>query len=243
MNDLTHNYSRQEALILNSTYFDRSDSFYFELFRIPEVLNRLKQYKEILNENDFSIPFWVYNLTENFKIHTEGGKQRLLTHFLTSLGLFDRYIVKKGWPKYIIGKDPLISVILGETSFEEQALLLTQSDCKESQGFQFYEISSYYNARTDLFHLTQLKRRAVDSDMDSILTCMKSQDFSLENSFQLLTPHTELFMDELKSKGVFAKDFLELDSSLKWLWPIWKRNQIKHLKEHSKNRLNTRHLI
>lgn len=243
MNNLAKSY-QQNILILNNTYFSKSDSFYFELFRVPEVLNRLKQYKEILNENDMSIPFWVYNLTENFKIYTEGGNQKYMIYFLTSLGFFDRYISKKGWPKYIIGKDPLISVILGETSFEEQALLLTKGYCQESQGLQLYETSSYYNTKTGVFHLTQLKRKEVNPDMKSILGHIKENlNSSWDSSFQLLAPHTEDFMEDLKAKGVFAKDFLEMDSSLKWLWPVWKRSQIKYLKEFSKNRSKTKKLF
>ena len=234
---------KQETLILNRTRFSKSDSFYFELFRIPEVLNRLKQYKEILNENDIKIPFWVYNLTENFKIYTEGGNQVYLTHFLISLGLFDRYLSKNGWPKYIIGKDPLISVILGETSFEDQILILTKGYCQESQGLELYESSSYYNIRTGTFHLTGLKRKQLNSDVSSIITYIKKNiDSTWDSSFQFLTPHTDQFMQDLESKGIFAKDFLGSDSSLKWLWPIWKRNQIKQLKKFSKDTSKTEQL-
>ena len=226
---------KQDILILNNTYFSKSDSFYFELFRIPEVLNRLKQYKEILNENDMNIPFWVYNLTENFKIYTEGGNQRYLVHFLISLGFFDRYISKNGWPKYIIGRDPLISVVLGETSFEEQVLLLTKGYCQESQGLQLYETSSYYNTSTGSFHLTQLKRKEALPDIKSILCYIKREiDSGWDSSFQLLSPHAEGFMEDLKNQGIFPKDFLEFDSSLKWLWPLWKKNQIKNLKKFSR---------
>lgn len=235
MKNLAATY-KQETLILNSTQFSKSDSFYFELFRIPEVLNRLKQYKEILNENDIKIPFWVYNLTENFKIYTEGGNQAYLTHFLISLGLFDRYLSKNGWPKYIIGKDPLTSVILGETSFEDQILILTKGYCQESQGLQLYESSSYYNIRTGSFHLTGLKRKQLNSDISSIMTYIKKHiDSTWDSSFQLLTPHTDKFMQDLESEGVFVKDFLGSDPSLKWLWPIWKRNQIKQLKKFSQD--------
>jgi len=231
---------KQNTLILNNAYFSKSGSFYFELFRIPEILNRLKQYKEILNENDIKIPFWLYNLTENFKIYTEGGNQRYLTHFLMSLGFFDRYITKNGWPKYIVGKDPLISVVLGESSFEEQALLLTKGYCHESPSLQLYETSSYYNTRTGVFHLTQLTKREAGPEMQSILSYIKENvDMDRESSFQLLSPHTESFMEELRTQGIFAKDFLEQDSSLKWLWPAWKRNQIKNFKELSKRRFQT----
>ena len=221
----TINPYNQKTLILNKTCVSKNDSFYFELFRIPEILNRLKQYKEILNENDIKIPFWVYNLTEDIQLHSEGGGERHLTHFLTGLGFFDRYISKYGWPKYIIGKDPLISVVLKESSFEEQALLLTKGFYQESQGFHLYETSSYCNVRTGCFHLTGLKRKKIKSDIKSIFSYVKEKQDD-EDSFQFLTPHEEHFMEALQTNGVFPKDFLEVDTSLKWLWPLWKKNQI-----------------
>jgi len=49
--------------------------------------------------------------------------------------------------------------------------------------------------------------------------------------FQLLAPHEEGLIEELKSYGVFPKDFLEKDQALKWLWPIWKKTQMQILKD------------
>ena len=231
---------RQDTLILENTSFFKNDNFYFELFRIPEVLNRLKQYKEILNENDIKIPFWVYNLTENFKIRTEGANQAYLTHFLMGLGLFDRYLTKQGWPKYIIGKDPFLSVILGESSFEDQILILSEGYLQESQGFQLYETSSYYNTSTGTFHLTGLTMRDQKASLSSLVTFIKEnrEEHWNDSSFQFLIPHNDKTKIELENLGVFAKDFLGIDSSLRWLWPIWKRSQIQERKKilEAKNR-------
>jgi len=231
MKNLATNY-KQDTLILDGISFSKSDSFYFELFRIPEILNRLKQYKEILNENDMRIPFWVYNLTENFNIQTEGGNQKYMSYFLTSLGFFDRYISRRGWPKYIIGKDPLISVVLGESSFEDQVLILSKGYCQESQGLQLYETSSYYNMNTETFHLTGVKRKQQSPHLLELITCIKENiDPSWDSSFQFLIPHTDKSSQELEKAGVFAQDFLSSDPSLRWLWPIWKRSQIQELKK------------
>ena len=72
-------------------------------------------------------------------------------------------------------------------------------------------------------------------NLQKLLECLKDQ-FNIDcgkSSFQLLLPHSADFMSELKSKGLFPKDFLEFDSSLKWIWPSWKKLQLKGLKEKS----------
>ena len=234
---------KQDVLILNKGCLSKNDSFYFELFRIPEVLNRLKQYREVLNENDINIPFWVYNLSENLKIHTEGGNKGRLLKFLTSLGLFDRYVSRSGWPKYIVGVDPLISVVLREISFEEQILLLTKGYCQVSSHLQLYEVFSYYNMKTGVFNLTKLKKIEAGYNIEDIAGYIKKNvDDNYDYFYQLLSPHSEDTMRDLRSKGIFPKDFLQVDNSLKWLWPIWKRDQISRLKQFSGNHYKSRSL-
>ena len=227
-------HESKSVLILNRPHVITDNNFYIEIFRIPEVLNRLRQYREILNENDMNIPIWVYCLTQDIK-SLVGSPQPFVLHFLVSLGLFDRYTSRNGWPSYIIGSDPLMSLIAGEISFEEQVLLLTNGYCQESGELQLYQASSYYNNKTGSFCLTSLKRRGRGPSLKEILINLqekfkKNEDFT-DWAFQLLSPHEDDFMDDLKSYGIFSKDFLEWDQGLKWLWPLWKRTQMKHLKK------------
>ena len=234
---------KQDVLILNKGCLSKNDSFYFELFRIPEILSRLKQYREVLTENDINIPFWVYNLSENLKIHTEGGNKDYLLNFLISLGFFDRYVSRNGWPKYIVGVDPLISLVLGEISFEEQILLLTKGYCQESSKLQLYEVFSYYNIKTGFFSLTKLNKIEAGYSIEDIAGYIKENvGDSYDYFYQLLSPHSEEIMRDLRSKGIFPKDFLEADTSLKWLWPKWKRDQINRLKQFSGNHYKFRSL-
>lgn len=228
-------YGVKSVLILNRPNVITDNNFYVEVFRIPEVLNRLRQYREILSENSINIPIWVYCLTQDIK-SLMGSPQPFVLNFLINLGLFDRWIAKNGWPQYIIGADPLISVITGEISFEEQALLLSNGYCQESVKLQLYQASSYYNSQTGSFCLTNLKKQQVKPSLREILSRLQ-QGFKKDGDdclFQLLSPHEESFMDDLKSCGVFPQDFLEGDQALKWLWPIWKRTQMQCLKKQSR---------
>ncbi|MCZ0932427.1 MAG: hypothetical protein OXJ52_04665 [Oligoflexia bacterium] len=226
---------RKDILILNKAYTVKDSHFYFQLFRIPEVLNRLKQYREALNDKDINIPIWVYSLIQDLKILTEGGHQSFILNFLINLGFFDRYISYNGWPQYIIGSDPLMSVLVGEVSFEEQVLLLSHGYSQNSSKLQLCQVSSYYDTQTDSFCLNDLKKVKAGRTMEEFLEYFKTH-LKLDWGnwfFQLLSPHEEEFMTELKSKGVFARDFLEVDSSLKWLWPSWKKVQLKGLRDKS----------
>ena len=225
---------KQEILILNKVYTNRDNRFYFQLFRIPEVLNRLKQYREVLNEKGITIPIWVYSLIQDFKVLTE-GHQPFTLNFLISLGLFDRYVSYKGWPKYIIGANPLISVIAGEVSFEEQVLLLNYGYNQSSSKMKLYETSSYYNTQLDSFYLNKIKELQTSPNIGGLLEFLNTHlkiAYGNQN-FQLLAPHEAEFMAELKSKGFIVKDFLEFDSSLKWIWPSWKKLQLERLKSQS----------
>ena len=225
------NTYRKDILILNQPHLIKEDQFYFQLFRVPEVLSRLKQYREALNKNNINIPLWVYNLTQDLKIFTEGHKPFVL-NFLISLGFFDRYIAYNGWPRYIIGSNPLMSVLVGNISFEEQVLLLSHGYCYSSSKLQLYHASSFYNIQTDSFHLNSLKKEPVGGSMRELLQYFRAKlkkDWK-ECFFQLLSPHGEEFTAQLADQGVFARDFLEFDSSLKWLWPDWKKSQLQYLK-------------
>lgn len=224
----------ESVLILNRPNVITENNFYIDIFRIPEVLNRLRQYREILNENDMNIPIWVYCLTQDIK-SLMGSPQPFVLNFLISLGLFDRYIAKKGWPQYILGSDPLMSVIACEVSFEEQALLLTNGYCQESADLQLYKANSYYNNKTGSFCLTSLKRKYRSHSLKSMLDFLKQrnqgEDSLVDLIFQLLSPHEEDFTDDLKLYGLFPKEFLEWDQDLRWLWPIWKKTQMQVLRK------------
>ena len=221
---------KKDILVLNTPHIVSTDSFYFKIFRVPEILNRLKQYRQILSENDLNIPLWVYNLTQDLNIVTEGHKPYIL-NFLVNLGFFDRYVAKNGWPKYIIGTDPLMSVITDEISYEEQALLLTQGYCQPSEDFQLYQAKSYYNTKTSSFYLTSLRKEEISGSFTSLYDYLNEyEDLQKDWYLQLLSPHEDSFMDQLQSRGIFVRDFLSSDSSLRWLWPVWKKSQISKSK-------------
>ena len=148
---------KQEILILNEFYTNKESKFYFQLFRISEVLSRLKQYRDVLNEKGITIPIWVYSLIQDLKISTKSYNPFAL-NFLISMGLFDRYISYKGWPDYIIGSDPLMSVIIGEVSFEEQVLFLNYGYSESSSKLKLYKTSSYYNSQLDSFCLNKITK-------------------------------------------------------------------------------------
>ena len=207
-------YESNSVLILNRPHVITDNNFYVEIFRIPEVLNRLRQYREILHENDMNIPIWVYCLTQDIK-SLMGSPQPYVLNFLISLGLFDRYTARKGWPQSLIGSDPLMSLIAGEISFEEQILLLTNGYCQENGILQLYRASSYYNNQTGSFCLTSLKRQQTSHSLKEILLGLqqklkKNEDLT-DWTFQLLSPHEEGFMNDLKSYGIFPREFLETD--------------------------------
>lgn len=225
MNDLKKT-CKNDVLILNYVNLISDNPFYFELFKVPEIMNRLLDYRDILSQNDLNIPLWVYNLTQNLKIITTGQKPYVL-NLLISLGLFDRYILQNGWPKYFIGSGYLISLIAGETSFEEQALLLNQDSYQENlRTYHVYQAKSYYNENTESFYLTNLQKQDSGDSLAQILSYLKKESCGKDMFFQFLSPHNEKLALYLNSRGIYPKDFLESSSSLSWLWPLWKRNQI-----------------
>lgn len=228
MTESNHLSGPRSILILNRPHVVTENNFYVDIFRIPEVLNRLRQYREILNANDINVPIWVYCLTQDLK-SLSGSPQPFILNFLINLGLFDRWIAKNGWPQYIVGSDPLMSLIAGEVSFEEQILLLTQGYCQESQKLQLYKANSYYSTQTGSFCLTSLKRMNIHGSLKDIVSYLQKKMIKVrgEGFFQLLSPHEEILMDTLKSYNVYPKEFLEKDRGLKWLWPIWKRTQMQ----------------
>ena len=221
----------QFILFLNRPNLQAGDKFYMEILRIPEVLSCLRQYKDILNENEIDIPLWLYGLTHKLKILDSKPKFSVLG-FIISLGLFDRWTARHGCPQYIVGSDPVMSVISGEISFEEQALLLSRGRFQDSGRLALYQARSSYLAKEKRdFCLLGLKRRQESSSLKEILLSLKQkikkEGRELDCIFQFLTPHEREFTDRLQGMDIFPEDFLEEDADLNWLWPAWKRSQIQ----------------
>ena len=226
-------YETGTVLILNRPQVPINSKLYMEMVRIPEVLSRLRQYREILNKNDMYVPVWLYCLIQDIR-SLKGSPQFYILSFLINMGLFDRWIARSGWPHYFIGSDPLISTVTGEISFEEQVLLLNRGYEQSLPQFQLYKAASYYNRQTASFCLTQLKRKKASYSLKDILVYFREkvqkEECIEEWVFQLLAPHELDIMEGLETCGVFPKDFLEKDQELKWLWPVWKKSQIDILR-------------
>jgi len=229
-------YGAKSILILNRPHVITESNFYIEIFRVPEVLNRLRQYRKILSEKGMNIPVWVYCLTQDIRTLI-GSPQPIVLNFLINCGLFDRWISKNGWPLYMIGSDPLMSFIAGEISFEEQVLLLSNGYGQESKKSQLYKVSSYYNDQTQSFCLTRLEQKKISLCLKGLLLNVEKQlkfkTHPADHFFQFLAPHEETFMNNLKSYGFSPREFLEGDKALKWLWPVWKKTQMKEIKKRS----------
>ncbi len=214
--------SQQTVLVLNKPSLLTDSDFYASVFRIPETLSRLRQYRELLSQNNINIPVWVYCLTQNIR-SLAGSPQPAVLDFLARLGLFDRYVARCGWPDYMIGSDPLIGLIAGETAFEEQALLLTRRRCAPSREWLLYKVNSYYNRDTGSFCLTSLKQKQLSCRLRDILRFLKDDGAEEERVFQFLAPHDEGLEGDFHSLGISPMHFLESDRSLKWLWPLWRK--------------------
>ncbi|MDE0092191.1 MAG: hypothetical protein OXN83_02765, partial [Oligoflexia bacterium] len=104
-----------------------------------------------------------------------------------------------------------------------------QGYSQSGSKLQLYKASSYYNKQTGSFCLNSLTKLKTGHTMEEFLEYLK---ISLKTDwesyfFQLLSPHDIEFINDLQYKGVFPKDFLESDSSLNWLWPLWKKIQLR----------------
>ena len=221
--------SSPTVLFLNRACVPPNDRFYTEIFRVPEILSCLRQYRDVLNDNEIDIPVWLYCLSQTFKTNLSSRPSPSIMGFIISLGLFDRWTERHGTPQYILGSGPVMSVICGEISFEEQALLLSRGQFQNSTSLSLYEARSPYRigGRRE-FCLLGLKKRQESKSLKEILLSLrqKIENKGLDGTFQFLTPHEEEFMDRLQAMGIFPEDFLEEDAGLNWLWPTWKRSQI-----------------
>jgi len=210
-------------LVLNKAQSLISNDFYIHLFKIPEVFSRLRNYRELLSQNQIHIPIWVYCLTQD--IHTlRGTPQPEIVNFLISMGLYDRYISKIGWPDYVLGSGSLISVISQENNFENEALELTMNR-KMPQEFSLIKIRSYYQKATKDFRLTNIHRELQSYSLTKIVKYLEKKR-KLPIVTRFLCPHKEDVLQHMESMGLCPRDFVEYDEDLKWLWPIWKKTQI-----------------
>ena len=220
----------KRVLILNRPAVLNRNDFHLSLCKIPEVLSRLCQYRELLSDNEMNIPLWVYCMTQNLK-EMKDVPQPAIFNFIVNLGLFDRYIAKQGWPDYIIGYRPLISAVTGEESFEGISMLLTHGYKWNEEDFSLYKVHSYYNTKTDMSSLTSLKKVNVSPFFRKILDGLFQEESNNSLVFQLLSPNEQHLRYQLESLRLIVRDFLEDDAGLKWLWPLWKRAQLACVKE------------
>ncbi len=229
MLDLEKISEKNSILVLNKPQILTRNDFYIQLFKVPEVLSRLRQYRELLFQNNINIPIWVYCLTQDITT-LRGTPQTEVAHFLVSMGLYDRYISKMGWPDYILGPSLLISVLSDSRSFEDEILNLTNDHQIHQQNLSLIKIKSYYDNKTKKFCLTNLKNKMNSCSFKSILEYVDqdlNKDQKMGNQiYRFLCPHENSLEDYMKSIGVSTRDFLEYDEDLKWLWPLWKRTQL-----------------
>ena len=221
----------KRVLILNRPAILGRNNFYISLCKIPEVLNRLCQYRELLSDNEMNIPLWVYCMTQNLKDVKEAPPPPAILNFIVNLGLFDRYIAKQGWPDYIIGYRPLISAVAGEESFEGISMLITHGYKWNEEDFSLYKIHSYYNTKTDTSSLTSLKKVNASPFFRKILDGLFQEESDQSLVFQLLSPNEQYLRYQLESLHLTVRDFLEDDGGLRWLWPLWKRAQLAGVKK------------
>ncbi len=222
--DLEKISEKHSVLILNKPQILTKNNFYIKLFKVPEVLNRLRQYRELLSQNDINIPVWVYCLTQDITT-LRGTPQTEVVHFLVSMGLYDRYTSKMGWSDYILGSSSLISVISGENSFENELLDLTVHR-KSQHILSLIKTKSYYNTRTKKFCLTSLKVKMQSYSFKDILEHLESDEEVVSKIYRFLCPHEDALLNYMKSIDISPRDFLEYDGNFRWLWPIWKRTQL-----------------
>ena len=227
--------TEERILILNTPSSLREDNFYINMFRIPEILSRLRQYREILSENSLDIPIWVYCITQDIKT-LKGSPRPSVLNLIVNLGLFDRYLAKQGWPRYLVGCHPLIALITGEDTFEQTALDLTKGRAVRRDSLFLYKINSYINSKTNTSYLTSLKKLRSGGSLEKIMDYLKnryeSESPETDQIVQFLGPNKQELKQRIESFNLYIQDFLEADEGLRWLWPIWKKAEIQASKQH-----------
>lgn len=224
----------KSVLIINKPLDLAKNNFYRNLFKVPEVLNRLRQYREILYKNDIEVPLWIYCITQEIKTLLANLQPEIVC-FLVNLGLFDRLISKQGWPNYLLGSSSVVSVISNEISFEDRCLLLAKEksfsetedvNTNTKDGLILLKADSYYDTKTEKFLLTNLKTKLRSLSFEDGIKMIEKYDIDCKRIYQFLSPHKGKTLDDLLSLDIRPMDFLEADQDLKWLWPSWKKTQM-----------------
>ena len=117
---------KKSVLIVNNPNVLTKNNFYRNVFKVPEVLNRLRQYREWLYKSNIDVPLWVYCITQDIKT-LEKRPQVEIVNFLVNLGFFDRLLARQGWPHFLLGPKIVSSIISKESSFDKQASFLTEN--------------------------------------------------------------------------------------------------------------------
>ena len=225
----SHFFSEEEKiLILNRPVSLKESDFY--MFRIPEVFNRLRRYREILSEKSLKTPPWVYNITKE-ESHPSASSNRLVLSLIIGLGLFDRSVARHGWPKYLAGGAPMISIVTGQRTFESVILALAEKREEDTQTIFLYQTGSFINRPTNAPYLSRLKRVRSFASIRALASYLKTLlEAAQQPVVQFLSPNEERLAKELQPLCPCIQDFLESDVGLRWLWPIWKKAQLKNLK-------------
>lgn len=238
MNQQDKPFLSRSVLILNKPHAITNEYFYTSIFRIPEVLRRLLQYREILKSHNLDIPLWAYGLIQDSS-ELMRSFQYVFVNFVISIGLLDRYIQNQSWPQYIIGSADLIDVVFGKTSFENQISTYLNNKTLKTNQWTLQQITTGHNdkSRNRLITANTIGKYAGLKDSLEYFKNNKNKNntsYFKYFTFKLLNPHNEETNDQLEAYDLFSQEFLEWDQDLKWLWPVWKKAQIKSLKNKSK---------
>lgn len=220
---------KTSILILNKPYV-LGDLLCRNIFKVPEILNRLRQYREVLYKNGVNVPVWVYCITQDIRTLKEPAQMEVV-YFLVSLGLWDRLLSREGWPNYLLSAKTIASVIEDENLFQEQSLILAKNARLpiDTDPYILQKAQSFYNSKTESFQLTKLKQSNQFLTLKEGVIALVNQKSEHNKVYQFLAPHNSQTLDELLSINIEPRDFLQGDQDLKWLWPDWRRAQIKNL--------------
>ena len=221
---------RKKTVLIFNELARLDKNFYIELFSIPELSKTLYKYKKVLERNHISIPLWLYSFTHGFRSFAEDIPHTTLS-FLVSYGLFKRWIKKtKSWPSFLLVSEPMLSLIKGKVSFEEQSLLLNSGYCKDERKYQLYQASSYLDEKSEGYKLLSLKKvKAGSTNLTQLVRFLTKKEKDLD-LYQFVSPQEEEDL-EANVSDLYLEDFLTRDSELSWLWPKWKRAKLEALRQ------------
>ena len=163
--------------------------------------------------------------------HLKGTPRISVLNFLVNIGMLERYLERQEWPDYVISQDFLISSLSKESTFEKWALYFTYNNYTISNKLTLYK-SHFSFPKMTFSHLELLHKSSSLEDLIATLNPLSSPYL-----FQLIAPGDEKIIKLLCDFQ--SGHFLERDEELKWLWPVWKRNEISyHRKKNSFKKLS-----